>query len=308
MSAPDDRRVLVTGATGFVGAPLLPALRARGLTPVALGRRRAAGAEWIEVDLADPVATAAAVRAAGAGRLVHLAWTATPGRFWTDPDNLDWIGRSLWLLRAFAESGGTRAVLAGSCAEYPWGTADRLDEATTPPGPATLYGAAKDAARRAAEAYAAQVGLSLAWARLFFLYGPGEPAGKLVGDAIRALRAGRPFDTSEGLQRRDFLHVDDVAGALAALAARDVRGAVNVGSGHAVPVREIIAEIVRQTRGAALVRYGARPTAPGEPPCIEAATRRLREEAGFVPRHDLASGIAATLAGVAPDHPGGATA
>ena len=72
--------------------------------------------------------------------------------------------------------------------------------------------------------YAASTGLSLAWVRLFYLYGPGEAPGRLVGDAARALRAGPRFATSEGHQRRDFLHVAEAGEAFAALLDSDVEG------------------------------------------------------------------------------------
>lgn len=297
-------RVLVTGAGGFVGAPAMAALRARGLVPIGLGRRTGGSdgaADWIACDLACPEATRAAVREAGAGRLVHLAWTVAPGRFWTDPDNLDWVGRSLTLLRAFAEAGGRRAVMVGTCAEYAWGQDAPLDERTTPLAPATLYGAAKDALRRAAEAYAAEAraghgSLSVAWARLFFLYGPGEAPGRLVGDAVRRLLAGRPFDATEGRQRRDFLHVADAADALAALTASPIEGPVNIGAGVATPVRDLLAAIARHAGGADLLRLGARPAPPGDPACIVAGVRRLAGELGWAPRLSPDDGIAQMVA------------
>jgi nucleoside-diphosphate-sugar epimerase len=97
---------------------------------------------------------------------------------------------------------------------------------------------------------------------------------------------------THGRQVRDFLHVADVAGAFAALVARDdVIGAVNVASGVPVSLRELlsIAEARLGTRG--LVAYGEREAPPGEPPVIVADVTRLREEAGFTPAHTLESGL-----------------
>src|SRR5215207_5082472 len=88
---------------------------------------------------------------------------------------------SLALLRAFAAAGGRRAVVAGTSAEYDWhAVGRRCHERRTPLRPATLYGAAKHALHTAAAPYAEQVGFELAWGRVFFVYGPWEPEGRLV--------------------------------------------------------------------------------------------------------------------------------
>ena len=291
------RRVLVTGATGFVGTHAIPALRARGFEVHALGRNPpgTAGVAFHPVDLLDAASVHAALLQVQASHLLHLAWYAEPGLYWKSPLNLDWVAASLALVRGFHEAGGERAVAAGTCAEYAWGP-ERFHEATSPCRPATLYGAAKDGTRRILEAYAREAGLSFAWGRLFFLYGPGEKRGRLVSDAIRTLRAGERFGTSPGHQRRDFSHVADVAGAFAALVDAAATGPVNVGSGEAVPVRAILEHIGRLTGRTELIDFGARSLAPTEPPSIAADVTRLRDEVGFAPRYDLDTGIANTLA------------
>ncbi|MDE3749489.1 NAD-dependent epimerase/dehydratase family protein [Methylobacterium radiotolerans] len=289
-----ERRVLLTGATGFVGAHAIPALQSRGFEVHALGRRApAASVAFHSVDLLDAKAVQAAVGAVGAGHLLHLAWYAEPGLYWRSPLNLDWVAATLAMIRAFRERGGVRAVVAGTCAEYAWGP-ERLSEDAIC-APATLYGTAKDATQRVLTAYARESGLSFAWGRLFFLYGPGEKPGRLVSDAIRTLSSGERFGTSPGHQRRDFSHVADVAGAFAALVDSAVEGAVNIGSGAAVPVRAILEQIGRMTGRPDLIDFGARSLPEGEPASIEADVARLRELVGFHPRYDLASGLKDTL-------------
>src|SRR5437763_607652 len=147
--------------------------------------------------------------------------------------------------RRSASTGPTRAVLAGTCAEYDW-SYGFCSEGVTPLAPQTLYGTAKHALRQVAEAFASQAGLSLAWGRIFFVYGPREDERRLVASVARALLAGEEAPTSEGSQLRDFLHVDDVAGAFAALLdAEGVTGAVNIGSGVPVSVRAVVEEVAR---------------------------------------------------------------
>lgn len=292
------KRVLLTGGTGFIGRHAIAPLLERGYEVHALSRGRGTGAAaeratWHEVDLLDPAATDAAVREIGAGQLLHLAWYAEHGKFWSAPENLDWVGASLRLLRSFREAGGTRAVLAGTCAEYAW-TGDCCDEAT-PLVPATLYGTAKDALRRVFEAYCATSGLSGAWGRIFFTFGPGEQPERVVAAVARSLAAAEPAPCSAGAQVRDFLYVVDLADAFAALLDGRVEGALDVGSGEDRALREIVLRLEALAGEAGLVRLGAVP-AREEPARIVADVRRLRDEVGWAPAHTLDDALERTLA------------
>lgn len=299
------RRILVTGAGGFIGRHAIAPLLARGFEVHALSRAALPGATCHAVDLMDATATRALLGTLRPTHLLHLAWTVAPGGFWTTRDNLDWVGATLALFRAFVAAGGTRFVGVGSCAEYDWSpaaVAAPLDEAA-PCRPATLYGTAKDATRRLLAQAAGLEGVSFAWGRVFFLYGPGEKPGRLVSDTIARLARGEPIDTTAGTQRRDFLHVADAAAALVALADSAVAGAVNIASGQDRPLAAFLGEIARQFGDAVLLRFGARPMPVDEPARLAACVTRLREEVGFVPRFDIATGIADTIAAA---RPGGA--
>jgi nucleoside-diphosphate-sugar epimerase len=248
-----------------------------------------------QVDLLAPGAAKALIDRVTPTHLIHLAWEARPGRFWTAPENLDWCAASLTLLRAFAEAGGRRAVATGSCAEYAWED-EVLTENETPRRPNTLYGTAKNGLYELASAWAAQTGLSFAWGRVFWLYGPGEPSGRLVPDVISALLDGRLAETTAGLQQRDFLHVADVADAIAVALYSDYRGAFNIGSGDPVPVRDIATRLATLAGREDLLRIGAKPAHAPEPPKLVASTTILNRDIGFTPRISLADGLADTLA------------
>lgn len=286
--------VLVTGATGFIGRNVVAQLARDGVPVVAAGRRPEGlgdgGIPFEAVDLLEPGAPARLIARVRPTRLIHLAWNATPGRFWTAPDNLDWAAATFSLLRAFAEGGGERAVLAGSCAEYDWTGEGRLRE-DSPIVPATFYGVVKDATRRAVCAFGDQTGLSVAWARIFWLYGPGEARNRLVSDVASALSLRQPVETTEGFQQRDFLHVEDVAGAFVAALSSSHRGPFNVGSGSPVAVRHLIGILASELGGSERVAFGARPSAPGEPPLLCADTTLLTHAIGFRPRFDLEAGL-----------------
>ena len=288
-------RVLVTGGSGFIGREAVAQLAAAEAEVVSASRAPSdlpAGVTHAPVDLLAPGAPAALVDRVRPTHLLHLAWNATPGRFWSAPDNLDWGAATLSLARAFAEAGGTRAVYAGSCAEYGWDR-PRLSERDEP-APATFYGRVKDAARRAVCAGGEALGVPTAWGRVFWLYGPREAAGRLVSDVAAALARGEPALCSEGRQARDFLHVADVAGAFVAALGSDWRGPFNIGSGDAVPVREVVTTIAEALGARDRVRFGALPTAPDEPPALAADVRVLREEIGFTPAFTLTEGLRET--------------
>jgi nucleoside-diphosphate-sugar epimerase len=289
--------VLVTGASGFVGLPVLAQLVRDGREVHALSTLRsppeAPGVRWHRVDLGDSGAVGALVGDVAPEMLVHLAWHVQHGSFWNAPENVLWVERSLSLARAFARAGGRRAVMLGTCAEYAWSaTPAPLREADSPLVPGTLYGVAKDALRRVVCAFAEQQGFELAWGRLFYLYGPREAPGRLVPSVIGKLLAGEVVDTTSGRQRLDFLHVQDVAGALVALLDSGVVGAVNIASGQAVAVAEVVEELASLIGRPDLIRLGALPDRPGDPPLLVADIGRLRDEIGFRPRWKMPDGLA----------------
>lgn len=287
--------VLLTGVTGLIGRQTIAPLQELGFEVIGASRSGASvgGIRGVAVDLLDPADQLRVFEDLGATHLVHLAWHDHPRDRWSSPANLDWAAATLRLVRAFAQSGGTRAVAVGSCAEYEW-TDQPLAEGS-PLKQSSLYGAAKATTGMALIASAASLNLSLAWARVFFCYGPGEPEGRLLGDLIKGIKAGRAVDCTDGLQKRDFLHTADIGRALAAILAGEVQGAVNVGSGTATPVKELIDEVAHQMGHPELIRLGARQRPADDPPLVVADVSRLREELAYSPRFDIKAGVADVL-------------
>jgi nucleoside-diphosphate-sugar epimerase len=282
-------RLLVTGATGFLGVPCVA--RATAEFEVHAAARGSGppftGVVYHTCDLFDAEQVNTLLATVRPTHLLHLAWIATPGVYWTSPENYRWVEASKHLLTAFAERGGQRAVVAGTCAEYDWTAAGACNEFTTPTRPATVYGRCKNELCEWCE----RCGVSVAWARLFFLYGPGEHSARLVPSVARALLAGDVAECSGGTQQRDFLHTTDVADALLALLQSDITGPVNVGSGEPVAVRSVIETVAEECGRPELVRFGARPTPANDPPLLVADVTRLRDELGWQPRIALEDGL-----------------
>jgi nucleoside-diphosphate-sugar epimerase len=292
------RRVLVTGASGFIGRRCLAPLAERGCEVIAVSSRATSECQpvrWVQCDLLEPGAAGALFAAEQPDALLHLAWYAVPGRFWEAPENFAWVRASLSLLEAFTRSGGRRVVTAGSCAEYDW-SAGICSETETALQPATIYGSCKHELQVLQSALCRQSGVSHAWGRVFLTYGPGEPRQKLVASVIDALLAGRLACCTHGRQVRDLMHAQDVADALVALLASDVEGPVNIASGAQIALREVICGIADRLDRPDLVRLGELSCPANDPPTLTAAVARLHDEVGWQPAFDLSSGLDDTIA------------
>jgi nucleoside-diphosphate-sugar epimerase len=281
-------RVLVTGATGFIGRHIPALLQARGFEVHAAARNPsvlAAGITGHGVDLLRQDEARRLIADLRPAIIIHAAWYVAHGRFWTAPENADWLEASTAFAAYAAEAGTRRFVGLGTCAEYaneagddayPWPESRRI-------APATPYGEAKAAlARRLAEMAEGRARFSFAWARLFHLFGPGENPARLVPSIMIALREGREARCSSGRPVRDFISTPSCAAALAALAISDVQGPVNIASGAPITIAAM-ARLVAQISGRPyLLRLGALEDRPNEAPYMVAHTGRLRREVGFV--------------------------
>lgn len=307
-------RVALTGATGFLGRAVAAALVARGHAVRALvrpGREAALGpAPRLEVvpgALGDPAALRALV--AGADALVHLAALGVQSR------DRDWarmvdanVAAPLALLDAAAEAGVSRVVAAGTCLEYrghgrlpgaPAAGAPTCGE-DAPLETADGYGATKAAGGVVLRARARARGVPLRWLRLASMYGPGDDPGKLVPGALRAARAGSPYEMTAGEQVREWLHRDDAVDAVVRAAELGGEGVevVNVGTGEGLRLLEVVREAFRAA-GAdpARVLAGARPYREGEVHrLVMDVSRAGAALGGWAPRVALADGLAALAA------------
>ncbi len=298
----EPHRVLVTGASGFLGSPCVRLLVDRGWEVHGVSKREQPpqdGLHWWRADLLEPGAGSELVEAVRPSHLLHLAWSVNVGNWITHLDNYRWVSSSLELLGAFASQGGRRAVFAGTCAEYSWKEGSGVcSEAVTPLEPATTYGLCKRALSELFNDFfsGTEGGVNGAWARLFFLYGPGEAPRRLVPSVIGNLLAGREAPCSHGLQKRDYLFVLDAAEGLVRLLDSEVEGAINLAAGEAIAVGDLVRELARRLGREELLRLGAIPTAADDPPLLVAETTRQREELDWKPSWTLGAGLEHTIA------------
>lgn len=299
-------RVLLTGGSGFIGARLLAHLDAAGIGIVSVGRSplRAGAPSSVDhrlVPRLDAEHLRAAVADTPIDAIIHLAAAGVnPGD--RDHANLRRINGQLPAeLVELAHTMGARAFLmTGSNSEYARFDGEQIAE-DAPLETMKLYGTTKAAGSLMAIATGAALGLLCVNLRLFNVFGQGEAPHRLLPALRTALREGREVPLSEGLQVRDFIHVDDACGAiLAALSATldgtMVPGHYNVCSGQALSVRAF-ALSVAASLGAdtALLRFGALPLRPDDQPRVVGNPLLFQTMTGWAPFGTVATRITETL-------------
>lgn len=244
------RSALVTGGQGFIGRNLVKALRERGVDVRTLGRSRSTDTTHIVLDEAswDSSALGRVLEEVAPDCIFHLAGKVRGTLAELNHANLGLIQGLLRTLRRINLQ--PRLVIAGSAAEY--GSAIRDGEPvreTAMCAPLSAYGASKQAQTRAALDYADATGTSVLVARIFNPLGPGMPTHLAIGDFANQI-ATMPRDhgtlrVGNIDVRRDMIDVEHVATLLCQLVENpDARGVVNVCSGQAPLLRELIEMLI----------------------------------------------------------------
>lgn len=298
------RRVLVTGAAGFLGSHLVSRLIEAGAEVCALDQPNARG--WSRVERETLAATLRTdVRTLAEpmhdrllgdiDAIFHLAAVGVVGETGDVRElatgNID--GTLAGLLAA--QRLGSRFLYCGSCFEY--GAGARWTEQALP-APTTEYGAAKAGGWLLANAFARRTGVEVISLRPFTMYGPMEPPSRLVPSVVRHALAGRPIDLTPGQQTRDFVYVQDVADAFVVAATTDaaVGGTFNICTGTAVSVRDVVLKVLEYTESSAEARFGALAYRPSELPVLSGDPTHAAQVLGWRARVSLDDGLARTVA------------
>lgn len=301
-----NKRVLVTGASGFVGSPLCQALKARGALVTGFVRSPASAVQYSFVeqrvgDISDRTQVRQLVQDIQPDLVVHLAAAKNrsldlPGYRSGYETNL--LG-ALNLIEACQElTSLVRFVFLGSCEEYGRLTAP-FDESSRE-CPVSAYAVTKLAVTQLLETFARSNGFPAVILRPSVVYGPGQNTDMFLPSLIKALVSGERFGMSLGEQTRDFLYIDDLVTAiLQALSVPDVQGQViNVSS--ALPIR--IDDLAKKTarligkETETLLDLGARGYRPGEAMNYWASNLRAQKLLNWAPCVSLEDGLRRTIA------------
>lgn len=276
-------KVAVTGATGFLGRHVVPALLARGANVVAAARNpgevyaAGPGLELATINLRDPEG---AVSALGQPEvLLHLAWEGLPN-YKSDVHLLEELPRQISFLDACKRSGIRRLVVAGTCLEYGMREGE-LDE-MMPVAPTTAYGHAKDQLHQHLEREAVTGRLDLTWLRIFYLFGPGQAKSSLYSQLKNAVESGaHAISMSPGDQLRDFLPVETAAAHMGTLALQE-RGAgtVNICSGAPIDVAGLARAWLRSWGSKLYLDLGVLPYPDYEPHEFWGSAKKLNATLG----------------------------
>ena len=272
-------KIAVTGASGFVGRHVLAELARHQVEVVAASRDPArlpvlaAQCTAVQLDIAAPPADAF-VRLGRPDVLIHLAWDGLPNYKSLHHFAAE-LPRQFNFLHALVEAGLPKLLVTGTCFEYGMQSGALAEDLE--PQPQNPYGFAKDALRRELQFLQAAKPFALTWARLFYMFGDGQPAGSLYPQLQLAVAKGeKTFNMSGGEQLRDYLPVGEVARLLVALALTEHDPQiVNVCSGTPVAVRDLVKRWLSDNNWSIALNLGHYPYPDYEPMSFWGSTARL---------------------------------
>lgn len=243
--------IIITGASGFIGRFCVEALKSSfqvhairrdKLMPVS----KSEGVTWHELDLLDYnlEAIEALFRSTKPDIMLHLAWYCDPTDYKTSLENMRWMDSSARLFELFYALGGQTIIGVGSCFEY-FSKSGQFLEGSAAFDPINLYAKAKYSTSLVGLNLAEKFNRKFSWARVFYVYGPNEFPTRVIPTLIDSLLLKKELKLkSYGHQLLDYLYVEDVAGALQALAEYAMHGIVipyiDVGSGNPISLSVLV--------------------------------------------------------------------
>lgn len=270
-----NKRLLITGVTGFVGRQVLRHLATQDvrLTVIVRDSKQTSLTDHPAVetvistpDLFAETAEWWANALQGIDTLIHIAWYAEPGQYLQSSKNLDCLQGTLNMAKGAAQAGVRRFVGIGTCFEYDLSYGMLSIE--TPLKPLTPYAGAKAATYMALLQWLPAQAVEFVWCRLFYLYGQGEDTRRLVPYLRSKLAAGEPAELTSGNQIRDFIDVSEAGRLIAAAALGTALGPMNVCSGTPITVKQLAENIADEYGRRDLLKFGVRRDNLIDPLCV----------------------------------------
>ena len=270
-----EKKILITGATGFVGRQIVKALSKSDvrIVPVVRSGKELTfqGLDNIARVVSSPDIFQEATdwwaeQCEGVDIVIHAAWYAEPGKYLQSSKNMDCLIGSLNLAKGAVIAGVKRFVGIGTCFEYD--LSDGVLSKDTPLRPLTPYAGAKAALYMGLSHWLSEQSVEFAWCRLFYLYGEGEDKRRLVPYLHKQLAKSEVVELTSGKQIRDFLDVTEAGWMIAEVALGEQHGPINVCSGVPITVRQLAEQIADEYGRRDLLKFGARPNNLVDPICV----------------------------------------
>jgi nucleoside-diphosphate-sugar epimerase len=272
-------KVLVTGASGYLGRHVLKALEMQGIETVCAQHRTTFSSrtgEVLSADLLSPDGALELVTHAKATHLLHLAWYVEQGKYWNSPQNFEWVQASIRLVDAFCRQGGKHVVVAGTCAEYDWDYSF-MQEGVTPYNPHTPYGICKNATRQLLQSMCDLHNVRLAWGHVFFPFGMDEAHGRLIPSLIKVFRGQMPAFGVNSESIRGMLPITDAAQAFSQLLQqKEALGVYNICSGIPTKIEEIVTQLAMECNADPAMVLRLPSARLGDPAMLLGDNQRLR--------------------------------
>ncbi len=284
------KKILVTGATGLIGKELAEPLKKAGFDIFAITideNNPNNGIHWIKGNLFDENCIKSVMGQIKPEYLLNLAWCTT-GDYLKSDINYKFLNSGINLLKYFKENGGKRTVFAGTCFEYkfkdsPLKETDELDVEKT------VYTFCKNKLHEIAEYFCKQNNISLAYGRIFYVYGRNEDKTRLTGMIIDKLSKNEEVIIKNGYLCKDYMYSKDIAGAFVSLLDSNVEGSVNICTGKAISIHDFALEIGKQMGKEKLVKF--EDEASNQPPVIVGDNSRLVREVLYKIKYDVYTAV-----------------